>query len=62
MVFHHIRILILKMMIVVIRENNSLYSNPINATDDNGELLDFIEYQKTIIKKINNKLQNKLQL
>ena len=50
------------MMIVVIRENNSFYSNPINATDDNGELLDFIEYHKTIIKKINNKLQNKLQL
>ena len=38
------------MMIVVIRENNSFYSNPINAIDDNGELLDFIEYLKTIIK------------
>lgn len=33
-----------------IRENNSFYSNPINATDDNGELLDYIEYLKTIIK------------
>ena len=32
-------------------ENNSFYSNPINATDDNGELLNFIEYLKTIIKK-----------
>ena len=33
-----------------IRENNSFYSNPINATNDNGELLDYIEYLKTIIK------------
>ena len=33
-----------------IRENNSFYSNPINAADDNGELLDYIEYLKTIIK------------
>lgn len=30
-----------------IREKNIFYSNPINAVDENGELLDFIQYIQT---------------
>ncbi|MDD7382500.1 MAG: ISL3 family transposase [Bacilli bacterium] len=30
-----------------IRERNSFYSNPVNAVDENGEVLDFIQYIQT---------------
>ena len=30
-----------------IKENNSFYTNPDNAVDENGEVLDYIQYLKS---------------